>query len=95
MTDAIRFDDRVVVNTRTALDNFDRVDVVVDNAGILRDVSFAKMTDEDWDLIYRVHALGAYLPKCFSRYVAAKAAPCSVIWTDFCFPTGSPIHPFR
>ena len=45
---------------RTALDNYDRVDVVVNNAGILRDSSFAKMTDEDWDLIYRVHALGTY-----------------------------------
>jgi 3-hydroxyacyl-CoA dehydrogenase/3a,7a,12a-trihydroxy-5b-cholest-24-enoyl-CoA hydratase len=45
---------------RTALDNFDRVDVVVNNAGILRDASFAKMTEEDWDLIYRVHALGAF-----------------------------------
>jgi NAD(P)-dependent dehydrogenase (short-subunit alcohol dehydrogenase family) len=45
---------------RTALDNFDRVDVLVNNAGILRDSSFANMTDEDWDLIYRVHALGAY-----------------------------------
>ncbi len=45
---------------QTALDNFDRVDVVVNNAGILRDTSFAKMSDEDWDLIYRVHALGAY-----------------------------------
>jgi NAD(P)-dependent dehydrogenase (short-subunit alcohol dehydrogenase family) len=44
----------------TALDNFDRVDVVVNNAGILRDASFAKMTDEDWDMIYRVHVLGAY-----------------------------------
>ena len=45
---------------RTAMDNFDRVDIVVNNAGILRDASFAKMTDEDWDLIYRVHVLGAY-----------------------------------
>jgi NAD(P)-dependent dehydrogenase (short-subunit alcohol dehydrogenase family) len=45
---------------RTALDNFDRVDVLVNNAGILRDSSFVKMTDEDWDLIYRVHALGTY-----------------------------------
>ena len=45
---------------RTALDNFDRVDMVINNAGILRDASFAKMTNEDWDLIYRVHALGAY-----------------------------------
>ncbi len=45
---------------QTALDNFDGVDVLVNNAGILRDSSFAKMTDEDWDLIYRVHALGTY-----------------------------------
>ena len=45
---------------RTALDNFDRIDVVVNNAGILRDSSFAKMSEEDWDLIYRVHALGAF-----------------------------------
>ena len=45
---------------RTALDNYDRVDVVINNAGILRDSSFNKMSDDDWDLIYRVHALGAY-----------------------------------
>tara|TARA_R110001592_G_scaffold363248_4_gene682184 strand:- start:36667 stop:37575 length:909 start_codon:yes stop_codon:yes gene_type:complete len=45
---------------RSALDNYDRVDVVVNNAGILRDSSFSKMSDEDWDLIYRVHALGTY-----------------------------------
>jgi NAD(P)-dependent dehydrogenase (short-subunit alcohol dehydrogenase family) len=45
---------------RTAVDNYDRVDVVINNAGILRDSSFIKMSDEDWDLIYRVHALGAY-----------------------------------
>src|SRR5580704_10742235 len=38
-----------------AMDTFGRVDVVINNAGILRDVSFAKMTEEDWDLIYRVH----------------------------------------
>ncbi len=43
-----------------ALDHFGRVDVVVNNAGILRDVSFHKMTEEDWSLIYRVHLLGAY-----------------------------------
>ncbi|MDH3994999.1 MAG: SDR family NAD(P)-dependent oxidoreductase, partial [Gammaproteobacteria bacterium] len=43
-----------------ALDNYDRIDVVVNNAGILRDSSFVKMSDEDWDLIYRVHALGAF-----------------------------------
>jgi 3-hydroxyacyl-CoA dehydrogenase/3a,7a,12a-trihydroxy-5b-cholest-24-enoyl-CoA hydratase len=43
-----------------AIDAFGRVDIVVNNAGILRDVSFAKMTPEDWDLVYRVHVLGAF-----------------------------------
>jgi 3-hydroxyacyl-CoA dehydrogenase/3a,7a,12a-trihydroxy-5b-cholest-24-enoyl-CoA hydratase len=42
-----------------AMDTFGRVDVVVNNAGILRDASFAKMTDDDWDSIYRVHLLGS------------------------------------
>ncbi|MEZ4406171.1 MAG: SDR family NAD(P)-dependent oxidoreductase [Polyangiales bacterium] len=45
---------------QSALDAFGRVDVVINNAGILRDVSFQKMSADDWDLIYRVHVLGAY-----------------------------------
>jgi len=43
-----------------ALDSFGRVDVVVNNAGILRDKSFHKMEDTDWDLVYKVHVEGAY-----------------------------------
>lgn len=34
------------------------LDIVVNNAGILRDRSFLKMTDQDWDLTYKVHLLG-------------------------------------
>lgn len=45
---------------QTALDEYKRIDIVINNAGILRDKSFHKMTDEDWDLVYRVHVLGAY-----------------------------------
>ncbi|XP_076642289.1 peroxisomal multifunctional enzyme type 2 [Halictus rubicundus] len=45
---------------KTAIDAFGRVDVVINNAGILRDKSFAKMTDTDWDLIQDVHLKGAY-----------------------------------
>lgn len=45
---------------KTAIDAFGRVDVVVNNAGILRDTSFPKMTDADWDLIFRVHMVGAF-----------------------------------
>ena len=45
---------------QTALDTWGRVDIVVNNAGILRDVSYHKMSDSDWDLIYQVHVLGAH-----------------------------------
>ena len=45
---------------QAALDAFGRLDIVINNAGILRDVSFQKMTAEDWDKIYRVHLYGAY-----------------------------------
>ncbi|QXH36599.1 SDR family oxidoreductase [Pseudomonas muyukensis] len=43
-----------------ALDSFGRVDVLVNNAGILRDKTFHKMDDSDWELVYRVHVEGAY-----------------------------------
>lgn len=43
-----------------ALDTFGRVDVLVNNAGILRDKTFHKMEDSDWELVYRVHVEGAY-----------------------------------
>jgi NAD(P)-dependent dehydrogenase (short-subunit alcohol dehydrogenase family) len=44
----------------TALDRFGRIDVVVNNAGILRDSSFAKITDEQWDAVLKVHLYGTY-----------------------------------
>lgn len=47
---------------QTAIDTFGRIDVLINNAGILRDVSFKNMTDKDWDLIMAVHVRGTY--KC-------------------------------
>lgn len=43
-----------------AIQNFGRIDVLINNAGILRDVSFKNMQDKDWDLIFAVHITGAY-----------------------------------
>ncbi|HEY2511861.1 MAG TPA: SDR family NAD(P)-dependent oxidoreductase [Polyangiaceae bacterium] len=45
---------------QTALDTWKRIDIVINNAGILRDTSFQKLTADDWDLIYRVHVLGSF-----------------------------------
>lgn len=55
--DSVEFGEKIV---KTAIDNFGRVDIVINNAGILRDTSFIKMKDEDWDLIHKVHVRGAY-----------------------------------
>ena len=44
----------------TAIKEFGRIDILLNNAGILRDVSFKNMTDADWDLIVKVHVKGAY-----------------------------------
>lgn len=44
----------------TALQAFGTVDILINNAGILRDTSFHKMTEEQWDLIQDVHVKGAF-----------------------------------
>ena len=49
---------RAMVNR--AVDTFGKIDIVVNNAGILRDVIFHKMTDEDWDSVLKVHLYGSY-----------------------------------
>ena len=50
-----------------AVDTFGQIDIVVNNAGILRDVIFHKMTDEDWDSVIKVHLYGSF-------YVSRAAA---------------------
>jgi NAD(P)-dependent dehydrogenase (short-subunit alcohol dehydrogenase family) len=45
---------------RTALDTFGRIDILVNNAGILRDRMIFNMTEEEWDVVIKVHLFGAY-----------------------------------
>ena len=43
----------------TALSEYGTVHILVNNAGVLRDKSFARMTREQWDIVYQTHLLGA------------------------------------
>ncbi len=45
-----------------ALDEFGRLDALVNNAGILRDRTLVKMTPEEWDAVIKVHLRGHYAP---------------------------------
>ena len=45
---------------KRAVDKWKRVDVLVNNAGIIRDKSFAKMTDQQWDEVISCHIMGTY-----------------------------------
>ena len=53
---------------QTAIDNFGRIDMVVNNAGILRDRMFHYMSPEEWDAVIKVHLYGAF-------YVSRAAVP--------------------
>ena len=55
--DSVEFGERII---ETAIKNFGRIDILINNAGILRDISFKNMKEQDWDLIDKVHVYGAY-----------------------------------
>lgn len=52
---------------QAAMDHFGRIDIVVNNAGILRDQIFHRMTPEEWDSVIAVHLSGSF-------YVSRAAA---------------------
>ncbi|KAA0232686.1 MAG: 3-phenylpropionate-dihydrodiol/cinnamic acid-dihydrodiol dehydrogenase [Acidimicrobiales bacterium] len=52
----------------TAVESFGGLDVVVNNAGILRDRMLVNMTEDEWDAVINVHLKGTFAP---SRWAAA------------------------
>lgn len=69
--DSVEFGDRII---ETAIKTFGKIDILINNAGILRDVSFEKMKDEDWELIYKVLNLLKSKVHLKGTYACSKAA---------------------
>lgn len=53
---------------QTAIDSFGRLDVVVNNAGFVRDRMFVNATEDEWDAVVRVHLKGHF---CVGRWAGA------------------------
>ena len=60
--------DQTEALVRQAIDEFGRLDVVVNNAGFVRDRMFVSCSEEEWDAVIRVHLKGHF---CVSRHAAA------------------------
>lgn len=58
--DSVSTDEGGAAIVQTAIDAYDTVDIVVNNAGILRDKSFAKMEPDDFKAVIAVHLEGAF-----------------------------------
>jgi NAD(P)-dependent dehydrogenase (short-subunit alcohol dehydrogenase family) len=53
---------------QTAIDAFGGLDILINNAGILRDRMLTNMSEEEWDAVIKVHLKGTFAP---SRHAAA------------------------
>ncbi len=45
---------------QTAIDNYGKIDILINNAGILRDRSMLKMSIDDWNIVIAVHLSGTF-----------------------------------
>ena len=52
---------------KTAIDKFGRLDILINNAGVLRERMIFNMTDEEWDVVIKTHLYGHF-------YCAREAA---------------------
>jgi NAD(P)-dependent dehydrogenase (short-subunit alcohol dehydrogenase family) len=67
-TDDISSWDGAAGLVQQAIDTFGRLDVLINNAGILRDRMLFTMSEEEWDAVIRVHLKGTFAP---SHHAAA------------------------
>ena len=66
-----------------AIDAFGRLDIVVNNAGILRDVMFFRMTEADWDAVINVHLKGTFnVSRAAAPHFKGQASGCFVHMTS-------------
>jgi NAD(P)-dependent dehydrogenase (short-subunit alcohol dehydrogenase family) len=65
----------------SAIKAYGKLDIVVNNAGILRDRMLVNMTEEEWDAVIQVHLKGTFAP---SRHAAAY-------WREEQKKTGEPV----
>ncbi len=64
-----------------AVETWGKLDVVINNAGILRDRMLVNMTEEEWDAVIKVHLKGTFGP---AHHAAAH-------WRDVVKQTGAPV----
>lgn len=64
-----------------AIETYGRLDVVINNAGILRDRMLTNMTEDEWDAVIKVHLKGTFAP---ARHAAAY-------WRDESKRLGAPL----
>jgi NAD(P)-dependent dehydrogenase (short-subunit alcohol dehydrogenase family) len=68
---------------RTAIEAFGRIDCVINNAGILRDRIFHRMSHMDWETVIRVHLMGSfYVSKAAAAYFREQESGSYVHFTS-------------
>jgi NAD(P)-dependent dehydrogenase (short-subunit alcohol dehydrogenase family) len=68
---------------QAAIDNFGRIDGLVNNAGILRDSIFHKMEEEAFDIVLKVHLKGSFnMSRACAPHFREQASGCMVHMTS-------------